>query len=154
MKDKDYELVRSTLLPVARKWIGLMGLGWDEVDLLWSDNYFSPEVEGHPSDCLAFANADWKYLHGSVTFNCPKIHQLYFSSGTPNMEKIDELVRHELAHILVNEMREWRHDDTHRAIDHEERVCTRIARMLAYVYQAGVDAASATPASSLTGTKP
>jgi len=59
---------------------------------------------------LATCSARWMYLEADITFDMPLI-------SCVSDQKLEEIVVHEMIHILVNEMRE-------RGIDHEERVVT------------------------------
>jgi hypothetical protein len=138
MKDQEYNAIRDYCKPIALEWITRLGVGWDRVELHWKDEYFSQEIDGHGRDVAAYCAADWRYLHASITFSVAKLAE-YFEDGRPTEhEYVEELIIHEIAHILVNEMREYdgsRHSET---VGHEERVVTRMARAFQYTFKAGV----------------
>ncbi len=137
MKDAEYNLVKDYCLPLAKKWITLMGCSWDRVDLHWADHYFNEEKDGHPAECMAFCDADWRYLHATITFSCAKIFEHFTPSGPKEPEFIEEMIIHEIGHILVSEMREYDRSNHNRTVGHEERVVTRMARAFLYTYQQG-----------------
>lgn len=137
MKDIQYNAVRDYCKPIAEKWVKLMGVSWDRIDLNWSDNYFDMERDGHGRDTLAFCVAQWAYLQASITFSCPRLWE-YFDEVTMlprDPELIQEWIIHEIGHVLVNEMREYDGTDHQRTVRHEERVVTRLARAFAYTHE-------------------
>lgn len=74
----------------------------------------------------------WEYLEADIHFN--------LTSLTENSdEEIDYIVRHEMAHVLVNEMREWADTDSKGRIYHEERVCTRLAQIFDWCRELAVE---------------
>ena len=80
-------------------------------------------------DSAARAEVHWEYVHVNFHWNLELI-----SDETD--EGLDRMVRHEIAHALINEMRMWG-PSTHRdeqardeALKHEERVATELAMVL------------------------
>lgn len=134
MRDTEYNAVRDYCKDLAIRWITLTGCGWDHVELLWSDQYFSVEKDGHPPDCLAYCDADWRYLHASIVFSVPKLAEKFDQGQPKNPSEIRELVVHELMHVLLNEMREYDKSDHTGTVGHEERVATRLARAFTYTW--------------------
>ncbi len=80
------------------------------------------------------AMVDWHYQEASIHFNVQIMQN-------KTDEEIDYIVRHEICHLLVNEMREWEHYDpkTGGAMRHEEHVVTGLAKILNWVWMAGQD---------------
>lgn len=134
LTDKEFEAQKNRLRALFWKWETILGLRlWQRVDLIFDREFFSEERTGHPHNCVAYADASWEYLKGSVTFSLPKLIDL-------DDDELDYVVRHEFAHLLVNQMREYdgsRHKET---VKHEEMVVTRLAQAFDWVYTAGLKA--------------
>lgn len=62
--------------------------------------------------CAATCTASWEYRQAQITFNMPLL-------AAKKEEEIEEIIVHEMVHVLVNEMRE-------KGIKHEERVVTEL----------------------------
>ncbi len=102
----------------ARKWTWRLGLRWWLVDLEFYDHPKSIRrifaTDDSEDTVLAVVFAQWQYNTAKVLFNVPGCAKL-------EPEKLEEVVLHELCHILVNEMREG---EKH----HEERVVSGLQR--------------------------
>lgn len=155
MKDREYNAVRDFCKPLAQKWLPLMGCSWDKVHLQWSDHLFSVDQDGHVPECAAFCHADWRYMEATITFSCARLWDHFKEDGTPeDPEYIEEIVIHEIGHILLNEMRAYDEDRHPETVGHEERVVTRMARAFAYTWKqaftAGLEARETIPSGSET----
>jgi hypothetical protein len=146
MTDREFESIRERIKTAVEKWLPALGLKWwHEILISYDRERFSEERNGHPADCAGFTKVNWEYLDAHVTFSVACIWAKELSD-----EEIDYLVRHELCHILVNEMRMWG-PPTHRdeqardeAIKHEERVVTQLAQAIKWVWDAAFKAGSET----------
>lgn len=98
------------------KWTYCMGLGWWRVDGYYlKGKEAKKEFPRNGQDTtLARAYADWRYSIASVYFNMPAIKGM-------EPKEIENMVIHELCHVLVNEMREGE-------LHHEERVVTTLTK--------------------------
>lgn len=65
----------------------------------------------------ATAESSWRYMEGNIHFSAPAIHG--------HTDSIDELVIHELLHMVVDEMA------TEELLEHEERVVSHLTGVLA-----------------------
>lgn len=141
--DQEFESIRSRIKAAVEKWLPAMGLKWwHEIIITYERDRFSQERNGHPPDCAAFTRVSWEYLDAIVTFSVACCWSKEYTD-----QEIDYLVRHELCHLLVNEMRMYgppNHRDEQaadEAIKHEERVVTQIAQAFGWVWDAAAKAA-------------
>jgi len=145
MTDQDFETTKERIKASVGKWLKPLGLLW------WQDitmEYYRNSAEmqksiGHdvPTECIADTHVAWEYCHAVVRWNC------YRAYGCSD-EDLDYSVRHELAHILVREMREWGDKDSDNKIGHEERVCTMLGQAFDWIWQAAVESVKSEPEGS------
>jgi hypothetical protein len=122
MTDAERRAIIRRIGKISKKWLKMMGLMWWTVNL----NYTTETRDtGSGYQAIAWVNAKWQYMTADVYFSLPIIVD-------KDDEEIEEVVRHELCHILVNEMREQDEDRLH-----EERVCTTLASALGWTFIAG-----------------
>lgn len=141
MTDSEYKAAIKRIRPILLKWQKPCGLGmWRRVDFTYHRDAASlaggsrVELDEHARDIAGCAVVDWEYREATIHLNVDKL-----SDHTD--EEIDYIVRHEICHVLVNEMREWqKHSANYSAIKHEERVVSDLAMILGWVYMEGVDA--------------
>lgn len=119
MNTKKFNKCRLKIQDYLDKWIKIMGLGeWSiTVTYVDVDSCRAGQVKrlaGRFSEGLpaATAYALWQYLDGSIYFNVNELADY-------EARELEDVVIHELAHLLLNEMRE-------DGIDHEERVTTML----------------------------
>lgn len=153
MKDSQYQMVRDYCRPIAEEWIGRLWLGWERIDLHWSDSMFSLEQDGHKPECIAFVDCQWEYMQASVVFSCARLFTYWDeATGKPEDESfIRYVIIHELCHILVSEMREYANGPFRHAIKHEERVVSRLAKAFGNTYDQGVEKGRLDAATQLPG---
>lgn len=99
------------------KWLKPLGLLWWDVNVVYLDKPKELNDKEFFSDSgmiLGKTHVNWQYGLATVYFNVPAFDEM-------KDEDIEEVVVHELVHILVNEMRE---PDMH----HEERVVTGLTK--------------------------
>lgn len=139
MNDAEYERQKERLRALGEKWVRPLGLGWGQVDLAYcrTRDEFEPGDTDNPDGVLPAAkcHTDWRYGHSTITWVLPEIADM-------DDEKLELVFLHELMHIFVNEMR-WYERDGH-GLDHEERVCTTLAKAFLWLRDSLIDA-NATP---------
>ncbi len=138
MTDKEFNETKHRIKKAISKWHTCLGFRW------WRDSsmYYHRSADAMcqatgrestrdgMSQCAAETSVKWEYLELAIHWNCPRVFGL-------DDEEIDYMVRHEFAHAIVNEMREWASGDSKDAIRHEERVCTRLAMIFNWVRKVG-----------------
>lgn len=140
MTDADFNTIHKRVKAAVERWLTCCGLRW------WQRITFhycrtvetfsktsGADLDNGERETGGRTRVSWRYKQADVYFNMPIMEGL-------DEEEIDYVVRHEIAHILVNEMREWAHAGVSDvSIDHEERVVTELAQVLAWVRAAGRD---------------
>lgn len=139
MTDAEYNSAFKCVKKCVERWHACCGLRWWQritFHYCRTMDDFSRSSGAALADCQHCAGrtqVDWKYKHGDVYLNLPVLSEL-------DDDAVDYVVRHEIAHILVNEMREWEHaEHGDVSIDHEERCVTELAQVLEWVRLAGRD---------------
>jgi len=140
MTDQDFDLTVKRIRSIVKKWNTPCGLRmWRRVDFVYHRDTASLaqdsrcELNEGERDVAGRASVDWEYREATIHLNVEKLSH-------NSDEEIDYVVRHEICHILVNEMREWRrHGEHYSAVKHEERVVSDLAMILGWVRRAGVD---------------
>jgi hypothetical protein len=132
MTDKEYNAQKRRVLAAFKKWAGPTGIGEFIAFHTWHRDGTAGEDEALPETAhstTARARVAWEYI--SVNFHWNLLHMVDNTD-----EEIDRIVRHEIAHVIVNEMRMYG-PPTHRdeqardeAMKHEERVVTKLASIL------------------------
>jgi len=102
-------------------WTTWLGLRWWHVDAVYCADWKSVSSEFGDENVVGRCYADWKYLKATIYINV-----LLMVEQGYNREEIDQVVLHELTHVLVNEMRE-------EGIEHEERVATTLTKAFLWV---------------------
>ncbi len=134
MDDATYNKLKRNLEKIRFKWQTCMGLRW------WSIKFIFDRV---PSDttrpdgyfCQASTVVRWEYLSATITFNMPLLVEC-------KDKHLEEIVVHELCHVLVNEMRQWAEDEIpvgkkDEGMKHEERVVTCMTSAFIWTMEAG-----------------
>jgi len=99
------------------KWLKPLGLLWWKITIVYLDDpkeLAQKEFYRDDETVLARTYSDWRYGTATIYFNMPAF------DGMDDAE-VENTVVHELAHILVNEMREGE-------MHHEERVVTGLTK--------------------------
>lgn len=124
MKDKRTKKIKKIICAALNKWLRPLGLLWWKIDIFYSDNPTDVLREfGSDDDGIVLARtfADWRYGTASIHFNVLDINEARLDS-----KEIEQVVLHELCHILVCEMCEG---EKH----HEERVVTCLTSAFTWV---------------------
>jgi hypothetical protein len=133
MTDKEYNTQKRRVKAAFAKWSGPTGMGdWIVFHAWHRDGTCGKEENVAVSEehvVTARASVAWEYIQICFHWNLEQI-------ATNSDNELDRVVRHEIAHALINEMRMWgpplHRDDQARdeAMKHEERVATRLATIL------------------------
>lgn len=125
MNDAEYESQKQRVIDAWAKWAGRF---W--MDVTWEVTFYWYR-EPHEPELWAFhIQPDWRYLRVALDSYLPTIQTL-------DDTKLDRVVCHELAHVLVNEMVVPRSERTPETHDHEERVAEQIGRALWHGFESG-----------------
>jgi hypothetical protein len=109
--------IRATRASFDR-WLWRLGLLWWSIKIYWCKEKNAKREFGK-SNVLMRVYADWRYAEAHIYVNVPKLHKM-------DAKDIDSRVIHELAHVLVNEMREGK-------LHHEERVVTQLTKAILWI---------------------
>lgn len=90
MTDKTYKEQKKRVQKCVDKWFKTLGLGWYEVDIVWSRT-----IDTTSPDCVGRATTSWQYRQAEVVFFLPNVENL-------SNEKIESIVVHEFTHILTS----------------------------------------------------
>lgn len=124
MTDEEFEIEKNRVGRAIDRWFEPMGfLMWQQVQIAYHREPLTND-NGDVLGALADCNSKWEYLCAHLRFYLP---------GTARIDddQLDYLVRHELLHALVDEMRPRKRTVEDRA--HEERVVTQLAMVLGWV---------------------
>lgn len=138
MTDREFKRIHARVRRVLEKWLTVCGLRtWRRVTIHYHQSTDAmcaargANLTDDQRDVAGAAVVSWEYREADIHFNLSKMFS--FSD-----EDIDYTVRHEIAHCLVSEMREWRYGNENGvAIAHEERVVTELAMVLGWTAQLG-----------------
>ena len=114
MNDREFAKQKRRIKALIEKWVRPIGLGQWTIKFEYSrDRLGDSHVAEY--DLLAKTTCSWEYKHGMVEFSMPGVAQV-------DDEELERAFVHELMHIFLNEMRDWKDDN-----NHEERVATELA---------------------------
>jgi len=123
MRDKERKRQEKRVRDLVKRWIGPMGLRWWKLDVVYYADYDEcRQLFGKPGDAsletVMSTYASWQYLEATIDVNLQRVAKM-------GNDELEMTVVHELAHVLINEMREVQGEE---GIEHEERVATTLAR--------------------------
>jgi hypothetical protein len=122
MTDKEFNAQQKRVKKVWSKWYDALGLSWYRIDRYWN--------RSRNEDCadeVANTATNWQYRTAAITFNLPACVDL-------DDDKLEEVIVHEMSHILVGPIQDFR-DDQAREIT--EYTVTTVARALIWSREAG-----------------
>lgn len=132
MTDAQFKAQRRRLKALIKRWHHRLGLAWWRVHYVYhrDSSEFASSDDGLVHNAAAATTlADWRYLEATISFNMQELAEL-------DDEALEFVFVHELMHVLVAEMRaDHEGKRRHEHVDHEERVCTTLAR--AFITTAG-----------------
>lgn len=121
MNDKEYEKLKAKTNKFLDKWLTMLGLrGWD-INFYWNRE-LGDKIDDNFSIEAATAT-QYPYKTANVNFFLPSLQ------GKSNKD-IENIVLHELIHILTDEMKD--HDKDH---NHCERVVTDLTNAFLWTYK-------------------
>lgn len=140
MTDKDFRDTVKRIKIATGRWAQPCGLHmWRKIEFLYHADTAAMAAGGgvelteEQRDVAGRAQVDWQYREARIHINVSKLQYI-------TDDEIDYIIRHEICHVLVSEMREWSNHGSHyNAINHEERVVSDLAAILGWVRQAGVE---------------
>jgi len=112
--------VKKEVQGYLAKWVPATGLGWWSIHAVWEYDV----IHGAPN-AIALTSFQWEYLSATIVFNVPKLLNL----DTP--EEREEVVVHELAHVLLAEI-----PNAHKDRERYERAATILEHALMWVRRA------------------
>lgn len=122
MNDKEYAKQKARVKKYWDKWFDTIGLAWWNVNITWDRE----RREDRPSQ-LGETSSKWQYRSAHVTFQLPEI-------ATVTDERLEECVVHEMTHILLQGIEDFRDD---QATQITEYTTTTIARAIIWAREAG-----------------
>ena len=135
MNDAEYEAQKERVQALFSKWVKPLGLGWWTITTEWDRQFKNSEPKSTPygkneKNCPMDCSASWKYGTALIVCYLPAITTLTDT-------ELEWAVVHELMHIMVNECRvggdDW--------LDHEERVCSTLAKAFLWLRDSLVEGA-------------
>ena len=115
-KEKEY---KESIINLVTKWKDLLGLYNWVIDIMWDDDVDAgTHLHSLGWQALFEMVASWPYMLASLHVNCKYLCEL-------DDERLEELIIHELMHLILAELREAKSNDLHL---HEERVVTMLSR--------------------------
>lgn len=137
MTDKEFRVQQARVHSAYRKWHEPTGMGGWIVSHVWhrDGTAGNPDRDRGEYTTAARASVSWEYISVSFHWN---LESLACNSDA----ELDRIVRHEICHVLVNEMRMFgpvamSAEEADRAMKHEERTVTALASVLLWCFQAG-----------------
>lgn len=119
MTDKEYEEQQARVQGLIDKWVTPLFRCWWHIDVEWNRGCYedAPRTVGR-------CTVQWEYLRATIAVFLPEVQKL-------SDEALEWLWVHECMHVYLNELRPMAGDDHVSAsdwLDHEERVCTLLAK--------------------------
>jgi hypothetical protein len=128
MTDCEFRAAKSKIKKYINKWLVLLGLDRWTIDVQYLDQSSST----FKSDFEVLAgetHVTWFYNRALIKFYLPEFLEM-------EDDDVEQLVIHELTHILVNEARECGTGEFN--IKFEEHVVTNLTKAFLLTYEAGV----------------
>ena len=121
MTDKQFRDIKAGIQVHFDRWAARFGLSTWNLEALYErdGDVFTPARQESTvrTDTLATTVTNWPYMQATITFNCKALF------GREHAV-VEAAVIHELAHVLVAELRDVSDD----FLKHEERTVTMLAR--------------------------
>jgi hypothetical protein len=136
MTDAEYRKQKRRVKTAYEKWHEPTGLGEWIGSHIWHRDGTAGDDTDDKREVIGRVEVQWQYITLGFHWNLEKIAGL-------SDDELDRVIRHEIAHVLVNEMRmlgpSMHRDDQARdeAVKHEERVVTKLASVLLWCRMEG-----------------
>lgn len=132
MTDREVTATKGRVLKAYRRWSTVTGMTAWFVDHVWYRN--GTAGDGSPITA-GRAQIRWEYFQAQFHWNLEILSE-------DSDDELDRIVRHEICHALVAEMREWATDDvteekSKEAMKHEERTVSMLASILKWTREQG-----------------
>lgn len=130
MRKRERKRQEKRVRKLVRRWTEPMGLLWWKLDVIYYAGYDEcKQLFGKPDvtvETVMRTYASWQYLEATLEVNLQRV-------ATMGDVELEYTVVHELAHVLLVEMREAK-DPGGR---HEDRVATTLAKALRWTRNYG-----------------
>ena len=141
MTDAEQKQLENRIQAIADEWILCLGLQWWHISFYYhgDSGAYRDSSAGVPAESKAYTSASWPYLDAAIHYNL---------SGLSDYDDVhlEEVVVHELMHVMVHEMRSVANCECEQFdIRHEERVCTMLERAFVWTNEHFRDSQSQTP---------
>ncbi len=113
----------SRITKLFKKWRPILGLNEWDIKL-----HFIETIDEEDADLEAWATVSWEYIRADLYFCLLK-------TGLHNDEDLESLVVHELCHVLLKELQDFKKCECNFNMQHEERVATYFERALINAYK-------------------
>lgn len=134
---KETARLKALIQKELIKWKPLMGLApWRVNTFYYRANKDAPKAHRQTKKqrgARMWMDVDYEYLRAGMNVMLPACIGV-------DKDELRENVRHELAHAVVNEMRQWRAGPVVHCMEHEERVVSTLAPAFLWTYNAGWNA--------------
>ncbi len=133
--EKAMDRARDHVEAALRRWKPIMGLAAWVIeahyhrDLATVPKRYRPK-KGRDYATLMWVEVQWEYLHATINVILPHL-------VGKDAEAVAGDVRHELAHVVINEVREVGTHPYEHGVKHEERVVSTLADAFLWTYNAG-----------------
>lgn len=127
LTDKDYNQLKTELKALSFKWSERMGLRWYRIHFEWVREYaYHDSKDRH--NVGAETKSMWQYREATITFYLEKLAAF-------TKEEREEVVIHELSHVLVSPIEDLGDDN---ASQMTEYTTTMVAKAVQWAYDDGV----------------
>jgi hypothetical protein len=110
VKERTYKQLNKVVRKYVKKWKSNLFLGMWTININIKD--YIGDDEGNGYTTTAECKSSWKYFTATINFS-------HIALKETEEKEIEDIVIHELQHIILSEMRE-------PGIDHEERVASHL----------------------------
>jgi hypothetical protein len=122
--DAEWKVLQAKIERWFDEWIDHLWLGWWRIEFVWYRSEIpdmNREVVRPARKALMDCTADYHYFEAVIRVNLLAAQEF-------DDEYLEKVVVHELAHIVLNEMRDWKPTD--KGMKREERVATHLQKMM------------------------
>lgn len=125
MKKKAAKRQIKRVRKIAKKWVAPLGLyWWNTITWIYHDGDTKEWARKNDQRCVMITTVRWEYLWAAIDVNLT-------ACADQTDDQLEQAILHELAHILLAEVRDC------RGLKHHERTCTRLAQVFQWIREAG-----------------
>jgi hypothetical protein len=120
VKESEFQALKDKVQALVLKWKDKLRLqGWRITCEYYHDHIPNTEDKGPISKVAGKVYPLWEYKKATIKWCMDALDEL-------DDDELEEIIIHELVHILIAELQEWR-EDPPNGIKHEERVVTDLS---------------------------